>query len=87
MSRNMTTTIQAMNLFMQSLPSNAKFSIVSFGTSFEYLDSRVPFDCKDVNIKNAKRKIETFGSNMGGTNIYEPLASVFSDNQYEQVPT
>ena len=73
MERKMNITKESMKLFLHSLPKGSKFSIISFGTKFEYLKQEKPFDYNDKNIKYVKQQIEKFKSDMGGTNILEPL--------------
>ena len=49
--RNMTTTKEALKLFMQSLPRGCKFHIISFGSDYQYLGkSTEPFQYNNANL-------------------------------------
>lgn len=68
----MEMTKSALKLFMQSLPANSKFNIVSFGTRIEFAYSKSQtYDNKSM--KDALKKIEQFSADLGGTDIYSPL--------------
>lgn len=73
MRRNMDVTRQALKLFLSSLPDGCKFSIISFGSNYQYLRQEHPFEYNDESLKYCRDQIEEFEANFGGTNIYEPL--------------
>jgi hypothetical protein len=78
----METTVEALKLFIQSLPAGSKFQIISFGSSHTYLmnDQYVStFDYTNENIKWVKSKVKMFMADFGGTNIYNPLKDAFSN--------
>lgn len=64
---------------MQSLPNGCKFHIISFGSSFKYLKQQEPFDYNDANLRYCKDEIDKFSADFGGTEIFEPLQSVFEN--------
>lgn len=77
---------EALILFIKSLPSYSKFSIVGFGTSHT-----IYFDKMEYNEKNINESINLISSlkaNLGGTNIYDPLAAIFvkEDISYDFLP-
>ena len=58
-------------LFLKSLPMNSLFNIISFGTEF---------------VSETIKKIEKFLADMRGTNILEPLRSIFNNNPLDEYP-
>ena len=55
--RTIELTKEAMMLFMQSLPTGAKFDIVSFGSSYSCMTNNLlkgPMDYNDKNLKYSK---------------------------------
>lgn len=69
--------------FLKSLPYRSRFNIISFGTKF---NSMFPesVEYNKVNLKNAINQIQSFGANMGGTNILGPLNNSFSCKKPEK---
>jgi len=68
----MDLAVQALKLFLHSLPEGSKFNVVSFGSSYAKLfDMSVAYN--DENFKKAIAEVSTFQADMGGTEIYEPL--------------
>ena len=69
---------EATKLFIRSLPPGSKFNIVSFGSEF-----RTTFPCvtdyTQDTLNQALEDIENFDANLGGTEIYAPLKSIFED--------
>ena len=75
----METTKEALKLFIQSLPIGCKFHIISFGTSFSYLDDqREPFDYDEETSDRARSMIDSFKADLGGTEILKPLSHIFA---------
>ena len=69
---------EALNLFLQSLPSNSKFNICSYGSDFAFLfDSDRSVEYNDANLSFALEKIGTFEADFGGTEIFSPLKAIF----------
>ncbi len=61
------------------------FNIVSFGTSFSKLfDKSVEYNEKNFNTANAH--VQSMAANMGGTNIINPMKSIFSEPSIDGVP-
>ena len=64
--------MQALKLFLHSLPVGSKFNVVSFGSSYVNLfDHSLTYN--DENFKKAIANVSTFDADLGGTEIYEPL--------------
>jgi len=74
----METTKDALILFLKSLPADAHFDIVSFGSNFVHMskDSSDGFAYTDKNVDRAITEVRAMYADMGGTEIYEPLQSV-----------
>ena len=77
----MKLAIDALSIFVQSLPVDCRFSIISFGSRFDALfDDAIEDEIhpeimlyNDKNKDSALTQIATFGSNYGGTDILTPL--------------
>ena len=76
-SNRLQITIDAMKLFIQSLPANCKFGIISFGTNYEWLKDETGMQTlmkyDDETKRHCLSKISEFGANLGGTKVLEPL--------------
>lgn len=65
-----------LQFFLRSLPEEAFFNIVSFGSSFErFSPESLAFN--DKSLESATEYVKGLKSNLGGTNIYKPLQSIF----------
>lgn len=65
-----------LQFFLRSLPEDAYFNILSFGSRYErFKPESVPFN--DDTLAEATEHVKNFRANMGGTNIYDPLDSIF----------
>ncbi|CDW91779.1 UNKNOWN [Stylonychia lemnae] len=70
----MTTTVEALKLFLKSLPPRSSFEIISFGSEYKvFSDSTTGLDYNDQSMDSAIRTVSQFSANMGGTEIYKPL--------------
>jgi len=68
---------EALILFLQSLPTGSKFNVCSYGSTFEFMFPERSVDYSDRNMQTAISRIATFEANLGGTEIYQPLAAIF----------
>lgn len=68
---------QSLLLFLQSIPEKSYFNIISFGSKFEsmFKDSML---YNEKTYEEAKKKVQLFMSNMGGTEMSAPLLSIFT---------
>lgn len=70
-------TKQALKLFIQSLPFGCKFDILSFGSSWESMakqkKNKKYFEYTEANAELALNEIVSFDSEMGCTNLAEPM--------------
>ncbi|VUZ46093.1 unnamed protein product [Hymenolepis diminuta] len=67
---------EALLLFLKSLPKKCRFQIVSFGSSFSSLFPQ-PVDYTEDNLKQALDHQANLEANMGGTELYPALKSVY----------
>lgn len=79
----MNVALEALELFIRSIPPNSKFNIISFGSTYEFMHSK-SVDYNNDSMQAAINKIKTFGANLGGTELYGPVeASVSLDQDYK----
>lgn len=66
---------EAMLLFLQSLPTQCFFEIISFGTSYDLLNAGVSGGqiYSHQNLERAKKAVQAMSANMGGTEILQPM--------------
>lgn len=77
---SMTMAIKALQMFIQSLPEDSMFNILSYGCNHDYLFSgSVKYD--QDNLEKALEEVGTFSANYGGTEIFKPLKEVLSTKQ------
>jgi hypothetical protein len=77
--------IKALQLFMQSLPVGSYYQIIGFGSSFEKYD-KIPKEYNKENIKESLKIIEKLNSDLGGTNIYDPLKDIYNSSEiYDKI--
>ena len=71
---------KALQLFLRSLPEDCMFSIVGFGTSFDYAfgSSPEPVEYTDETLSTATAHVHNMTANLGGTEILQPLARIFA---------
>ena len=75
--KKMEMTIEALKLFISSLPPRSKFEIISFGSTYS---TNCMKENTDKEVKSIKDKINQMNANMGGTNIYDPLRFAIKEN-------
>lgn len=68
--------VQALKLFMHSLPLGSKFNVYSFGTKFAKLFESSA-DYTEHTLKYAVKEITKFNADMNLTEILEPLNDIF----------
>ncbi|KAF9638775.1 putative von willebrand domain containing protein [Lasiodiplodia theobromae] len=77
------TAVQALKVFLKSLPVGVKFNICSFGSHFDFLWPRSQ-SYSQASLEEAIRHVESFDANYGGTQIFEPLKATI-ENRYNDM--
>lgn len=81
----MKKAVEALILFIRSLPINVYFNVMSFGSDFQSLfKESLKYNNQDIDF--AIQKIKTMEADMGGTQIYDPLKSIFEKKMIEGHP-
>ena len=72
--------LEALKVFVHSLPEGSMFNICSFGCNFSYLfPDDIVKEYNEETMQQALEAIDTYASqNMGGTEIFEPLQDIFN---------
>jgi len=79
-----TTLVNALVVFLKSLPAGVKFNICSFGTSHKFLwDKSKAYSESSLN--EAIRHVESFEANLGGTEMLGPVKDTL-DRRYKDMP-
>ncbi|EGR49919.1 uncharacterized protein TRIREDRAFT_76690, partial [Trichoderma reesei QM6a] len=72
----MGNVIEALNIFLKSLPVGVKFNICSFGSSYSFLWERsMTYD--EATLDAATRHVVGFGADLGGTEMFKPFQEIF----------
>jgi len=66
------TLVNALNIFLKSLPIGVKFNICSFGSRYSFLWERSK-SYSQATLEEAMRHVQSFSANFGGTEMFEPL--------------
>ena len=69
--------IQALKLFLQSLPVGSYYQLIGFGSEFKKYDE-ISKEYTKENIKKSIKLIDKLNEDLGGTNIYDPLKNIYS---------
>ena len=75
---------KALLLFLQSLNKGSYFHLIGFGTNFSYY-SQEPLEYNKHNYKIISNNIKNLEGNRGGTQLYEPLKSIFENPIYDKL--
>ncbi|EAR86824.1 type A von willebrand factor domain protein (macronuclear) [Tetrahymena thermophila SB210] len=62
--------------FLQRLPDDSYFNVISFGSGYQFLFEEAKKKNKQ-SMKSALEQISKFSADMGGTEIYQPLEKIF----------
>ena len=75
--QSINTAKEALILFLRSIPPGSSFNVISFGSGFEKMyPSAVEYSQENLN--HSIEEVEQFKADLGGTEIYDPLNSIFS---------
>eukprot|EP01130_Rhizamoeba_saxonica_P018992 TRINITY_DN9713_c0_g1_i2.p1 TRINITY_DN9713_c0_g1~~TRINITY_DN9713_c0_g1_i2.p1 ORF type:complete len:731 (-),score=185.24 TRINITY_DN9713_c0_g1_i2:31-2223(-) len=68
----------AMNILLRAIPTSSKFNILGFGTRFQKLFNSSEL-MNEYSFDRAMQYCSTMDANLGGTNIYKALSTVFNE--------
>ncbi|KAM6479985.1 VIT-domain-containing protein [Trichoderma sp. SZMC 28011] len=68
--------IEALKIFLKSMPVGTKFNICSFGSHYEFLWER-SMTYEEGTLETAINHVSGFSANFGGTEMYRPMEDVF----------
>ena len=71
---------KALELFLQSLPVGSYYQLIGFGSGFKKYDE-TPKEYTKENINNSLKIIKSLEADLGGTDIYTPLKSIYENEQ------
>ena len=71
----MESAIEALKIFIRSLPAGCRFTIISFGSNFTYLEhgGKKVIQYNDASMNEAIERIGHFTADHGGTDIETPM--------------
>jgi len=76
---------KALELFLQSLPANSYYQLIGFGSNFKKYDEN-PKEYTKENIQKSLEIIKSLNADLGGTNIYSPLKSIYgNEKEYDKI--
>ncbi|KAL7955629.1 VIT domain-containing protein [Trichoderma compactum] len=68
--------VDALKIFLKSLPVGVKFNVCSFGSHYEFLWDR-SMTYEEGTLETAIGHVSGFSANFGGTEMYRPMEDVF----------
>ncbi|KAF2110839.1 von Willebrand factor type A domain-containing protein [Lophiotrema nucula] len=77
--------VQALRVFLKSLPVSVKFNICSFGSSYMFLWPNGSKTYNQQTLDEAVRHVETLDANLGGTEMFQPVKATI-DARYKDIP-
>ena len=73
---------EALIFFLRSMPAGCLFSIVSFGSGFEYYGGKnAVLECNQENVEGAIKFCQTVTANLGGTEILKPMQNIVNERK------
>ena len=66
------------------MPEGSYFQLIGFGSNFTKYNEK-PVEYNKVNVSNIINVINGLKANMGGTNISQPLDSIYKDKCYSSI--
>ena len=82
LGKRMYLALEALKLFLHSIPFGSKFNIISYGEDYRFLFPKSMNNTDDV-LDIAMYMIADFEADMGGTEIFAPLNEVFRSRTTE----
>nr|POE79788.1 von willebrand factor a domain-containing protein [Quercus suber] len=79
-----TALVQALKVFLKSLPFSTKFNIIAFGTSYESLWPQSQA-YNESNVETALAFVNGFRASRGSTELLKPITATF-DQRFDDLP-
>ncbi|CAG9312779.1 unnamed protein product [Blepharisma stoltei] len=76
---------EATLIFLKSLPEKSKFNIISFGSYYTPMFKK-SVEYSEDSLAEAIEKLNKFKADMEGTNIYDPLLSIYESSPNSKYP-
>jgi len=77
---------QTLQIFLRSLPEGTLFNIIGFGSNFMTLFPKESVLYNETTLDTATKYVEKMSANLGGTNILQPLMSIFAKQSKPGIP-
>ena len=76
---------KALELFLRSLPKGSYYQLIGFGSNFIKYDE-VPKKYSKENIEDSLKIVRSLDADLGGTDIYSPLQSIYeNEREYDKI--
>ena len=76
---------KALELFLRSLPKGSYYQLIGFGSNFIKYDG-VPKKYSKENIEDSLKIVRSLDADLGGTDIYSPLQSIYeNEREYDKI--
>ena len=76
--------IEALILFLKSLPKNSYYQLIGFSTGFNYIYSKDPCEYTIENVTKTISELKDIDA-YGGTNLLKPLEIIFKSKKYDKI--
>ncbi|KAF2008037.1 VIT-domain-containing protein [Amniculicola lignicola CBS 123094] len=80
----MTLVVQALKVFLKSLPVGVKFNICSFGSRYSFLWKKSQSYTRTT-LDQAIKHVESFSADYGGTEMFNPIQATLQQ-RYKDIP-
>ncbi|KAM3130281.1 von Willebrand factor A domain-containing protein 5A, partial [Paramecium bursaria] len=77
--------INALKLFIYSLPMGSRFNIYSFGSDYEKVFPQI-VEYNDQTLQEAIRIVSEFDADLGGTELFQPLDNIYRETKKSNRP-
>ena len=77
--------VETLIFFLQSLPKNSYYQLIGFGSRYKYIYSEEPVKYTVDNVNETISILRKLKADLGGTELYEPLKSIFNNTKYNNL--
>ena len=82
--KRLNIAIEALILFLKSLPKNSYYQLIGFSTEFNYIYSKDPCEYTAENVEKTISELKEIDA-YGGTNLLKPLQIIFKSKKYDEI--